>query len=229
MHAVARANDSRRHTASPVETGEHYAGELVRELFRKQGITYDLAEDSKSELYLACMPLLNATRVQLLDLPRLASQFTSLERRTSRSGRDTLDHVAGGHDDLANSVAGALLLAKSERKPMTHGRGHRPPSPKDAGTMKAKSSEQPHFRDAEQRALSLKLSAIMTDLMANTKAAQAALSEATERHNAARRDAAAANAALADARAARALLIDAMASAGTGTVPGLPAAHQAVM
>ena len=31
------------------------------------------------------------------------------ERRTSRIGRDTIDHAPGGHDDLANAVAGALV------------------------------------------------------------------------------------------------------------------------
>jgi hypothetical protein len=36
-----------------------------------------------------------------------------LERRTARSGRDSIDHAPGAHDDIANSVAGALLLAAS--------------------------------------------------------------------------------------------------------------------
>ena len=100
-------------------TGDRYGGEWPRERFRTHGIEYDLAEQPKSEIYLACVPLLNATRVQLLDLPRLASQFTGLERRTSRSGRDTVDHAPGAHDDLANAVAGALLLANSGKRPMT--------------------------------------------------------------------------------------------------------------
>ena len=96
-------------------TGDRYAGEWPRERFRTHEVQYDLAEQPKSEIYLACVPLLNATRAQLLDLPRLASQFTSLERRTSRSGRDTVDHAPGAHDDLANAVAGALLLAGSRQ------------------------------------------------------------------------------------------------------------------
>jgi hypothetical protein len=100
-------------------TGDRYAGEWPRERFRVHGIQYELADQPKSEIYLACVPLLNATRVQLLDLPRLASQFTSLERRTSRSGRDTVDHAPGAHDDLANAVAGALLLANSGKRKMT--------------------------------------------------------------------------------------------------------------
>jgi len=62
------------------------------------------------------LPILNSGRAQLLDIPRLASQFTGLERRTSRAGRDQIDHPPGGHDDVANAAAGALLMADA-RKP----------------------------------------------------------------------------------------------------------------
>jgi hypothetical protein len=34
-----------------------------------------------------------------------------LERRTSRAGRDSIDHVPGSFDDVCNSVAGAAVLA----------------------------------------------------------------------------------------------------------------------
>ena len=37
----------------------------------------------------------------------------SMERRTARSGRDSIDHPAGGFDDLANAAAGAIQLAAS--------------------------------------------------------------------------------------------------------------------
>ena len=56
-------------------------------------------------------PRLNSARVELLDSPRLISQLCGLERRTARGGRDSIDHGPGGHDDLANAVAGALVLA----------------------------------------------------------------------------------------------------------------------
>jgi hypothetical protein len=36
---------------------------------------------------------------------------SGLERRTARGGRDSIDHAPGGHDDLANAVAGAVALA----------------------------------------------------------------------------------------------------------------------
>ena len=46
-----------------------------------------------------------------LDHPRLVNQLIGLERRTSRAGKDSIDHVPGGHDDVANAVAGAVVLA----------------------------------------------------------------------------------------------------------------------
>ena len=40
-------------------TGDRYAGEFPRELFRKHGIAYDLAKQTKSELFRDLLPLLN--------------------------------------------------------------------------------------------------------------------------------------------------------------------------
>lgn len=91
--------------------GDRYAGEWPRERFRVHGIGYDLAEQPKSDLYRDFLPLLNGGRAELLAVPRLASQLCGLERRTARSGRDSIDHAPGGHDDVANVAAGALLLA----------------------------------------------------------------------------------------------------------------------
>jgi hypothetical protein len=98
-------------------TGDRYGGEWPRERFRVHGIAYDLAEKPKSDLYRECLPLLNAGRVELLDHARLAAQLIGLERRTSRGGRDSIDHQPNSHDDIANSVAGALL-ATSSKAPM---------------------------------------------------------------------------------------------------------------
>ncbi len=90
-------------------TGDRYAGEWPRERFREHGIDYDLAEKPRSDLYRDMLPLLNSGQVELLDYPRLIGQLCKLERRTARSGRDSIDHPPGGHDDVANAVAGALV------------------------------------------------------------------------------------------------------------------------
>ena len=91
--------------------GDRYAGEFPRELFRKHGVTYDLSQQPKSDLYRDVLPLLNSKRVDLLDHPKLIAQLCGLERRTARSGRDSIDHGPGAHDDVANACAGALIVA----------------------------------------------------------------------------------------------------------------------
>ncbi|MDK2745308.1 MAG: hypothetical protein NDI90_20600 [Nitrospira sp. BO4] len=91
--------------------GDRYAGEWPREQFSKAGIRYEVCDKSKSDLYRECVPAINSRTVQLLDLPRLVTQFCGLERRVARGGRDSIDHAPNGHDDLANSATGALLLA----------------------------------------------------------------------------------------------------------------------
>ena len=95
--------------------GDRYGGEWPRERFRVHGIQYELSEQPKSDIYGALLPLLNAGRAELLDLPRLAAQLIGLERKTARSGRDSIDHCPGQHDDIANSCAGALLLADAHK------------------------------------------------------------------------------------------------------------------
>lgn len=90
-------------------TGDRYAGEFPRELFRKQGIEYRLADRPRSDLYRDLLPLLNSGRVELLDNQQLKTELTNLERRTARSGKDSINHPQGGHDDLINAAAGALV------------------------------------------------------------------------------------------------------------------------
>jgi hypothetical protein len=95
--------------------GDRYAGEWPREQFRQRGVQYVPSERTKSELYVEVLPLVNAGRCALLDAPRLAAQFCALERRTGRgTGRDSIDHAPGAHDDLANAAAGALVLAAGQ-------------------------------------------------------------------------------------------------------------------
>jgi hypothetical protein len=91
--------------------GDRYAGSWPSEQFGKCGIGYEPAQKPKSDLYRDCLPLLTSGSVELLDLPRLSAQLVTLERRTARGGRDSIDHAPNGHDDLANAAAGALVLA----------------------------------------------------------------------------------------------------------------------
>ena len=74
-----------------------------------------MAELSASELYLNFAALLSSGRVELVDDEKLKLQFQCLERRTGRSGKDSVDHGPGLHDDIANAVAGAVVLASHDR------------------------------------------------------------------------------------------------------------------
>jgi hypothetical protein len=107
---VEFAEDLKRFRIASVE-GDRYAGEWPREQLRKNGIAYKVAEQTRSEMYLDLLPLINSQAVDLLDNDRLVTQLVALERRTSRGGRDSIDHGPGGHDDVANAVAGVLVRA----------------------------------------------------------------------------------------------------------------------
>lgn len=97
--------------------GDAYSGEWCRERFALHGISYDVAPKNTSALYGELLPALNGRRVQLLDLPRLTAQLVGLERRTARGGKDSISHGPGGHDDVANAVAGALVQVISDKRP----------------------------------------------------------------------------------------------------------------
>lgn len=92
-------------------TADSYAGEWVAQEFLKHGVTVKASELVKSDLYLNLLPKISDGSVELLDSKRLVSQLVGLERRTRTGGRDKVDHYPGGHDDLANAAAGALVEA----------------------------------------------------------------------------------------------------------------------
>jgi hypothetical protein len=114
--------------------GDRYGGEFPRELFRKHGISYDLAKETKSELFRDFLPLLNSVKVTLPRNDRLVAQIVGLERRVAAGGRETITHAEHGHDDLANAVAGAAKLSRYGGYDWTgrwlEGPGSPPPDPK---------------------------------------------------------------------------------------------------
>jgi hypothetical protein len=90
-------------------SGDRYGGEWPREQFQKYGVSYKTADKTKSEIYGELLPLINSGKVELLDNELLHRQLLNLERRTSRAGKDSIDHPPGAHDDIANAAAGALV------------------------------------------------------------------------------------------------------------------------
>jgi hypothetical protein len=88
--------------------GDAYGGDWPLTAFARNGVRYSKSPLTKSELYLHVLPLFTAGRVKLLDNPRITDQFCNLRRKVGSGGKESVDHVRGSHDDLANSVAGLL-------------------------------------------------------------------------------------------------------------------------
>ena len=94
-------------------SGDRYAGAWVPTEFERHGIRYEAAPGTRSELYSSLAPALNSGAVELPPDETLGRQLVTLERRTTRGGRDIIDHAPGAHDDRANAVAGVVsLMAK---------------------------------------------------------------------------------------------------------------------
>jgi hypothetical protein len=91
--------------------GDRYAGLWPRERFYVHGIEYQCSEKPASDLYRDLLPLINSKQVELLEHSKMIAQLCGLERRTARGGKDSISHPPSGHDDIANAVAGALVLA----------------------------------------------------------------------------------------------------------------------
>ena len=107
-------------------TGDRYGGAGPTSAFARHGIKYIPSEYPKGAIYLDTLPLINSAKVRLLANSRMVAQFVGLERNTARGGKDSIDHGRGGHDDIANAVAGACLaaLAKKARIWTGGGLGH---------------------------------------------------------------------------------------------------------
>lgn len=91
--------------------GDAYAGETFRRAFIEAGIRYRVSERSKTDIYEALEPKLNAEEVELLDVPKLQEQLLTLVVRGAK-----IDHPPGAHDDWANAAAGAMVHVQTVRR-----------------------------------------------------------------------------------------------------------------
>jgi hypothetical protein len=109
------AETMRQYGCSAV-VGDKYGAFWVSEEFQKNGIRYEPSPLSRSEIYLNFLPIINSGRVELLDIPQVFRELIGLERRTTRTGRDQVDHAPGArHDDAINALAGAAVMAAEEQ------------------------------------------------------------------------------------------------------------------
>ena len=80
-------------------TGDAYAGQTFRRDFEDLEIVYSVSHRTKSEIYDAFEPKLNAGEVELLDHPKLTEKLLTLVLKNGK-----IDHLPGDHDDHANGV-----------------------------------------------------------------------------------------------------------------------------
>jgi hypothetical protein len=115
--AAEFAETMRRYRITRATSGRWGVG-FVDAVFQQCGIEITTSEKVKSDLYLSFLPILNSGQVDLLDHPKMISQFCQLERRTSRSGKGSVDHPRDAHDDLCNAAAGAIVCIGSAKPDM---------------------------------------------------------------------------------------------------------------
>ncbi|MCC7080746.1 MAG: hypothetical protein IT530_08755, partial [Burkholderiales bacterium] len=94
-----------------VAVADQYGAELSRSIYAEAGVALLAAEASRSEAYLAALPLFTSGRIEIPDDAVLRRELLGLERRAGRSGRDAVDHRPGQHDDVANALALAAWSA----------------------------------------------------------------------------------------------------------------------
>jgi hypothetical protein len=97
-------------------SGDNYSAAWVEMAWKNEGIIYERSELAKSAIYLESLPLFVRQVVVIPEQSILTRELRLLERRTSRSGKDTVDHGRTGSDDYANSLCGVLYLLTKKRK-----------------------------------------------------------------------------------------------------------------
>jgi hypothetical protein len=98
---------------------DKYAGAWVQEAFARHAIRLDQSSEDKSALYGSMLAIVNSQRCELPDISSALAELHRLERVGRR-----IDHRRGGHDDEANSIAGAIHYAgvkKKQRLAWAHG------------------------------------------------------------------------------------------------------------
>lgn len=94
--------------------GDRYSSGWHATEWERAGFSYIPSERTKSELYLAALPMLLSGQARLIDHEKLRRQFVGLERRVHAHGRESVDGAGtGADDDLSNCCSGAMVLAAS--------------------------------------------------------------------------------------------------------------------
>ena len=91
--------------------GDAYGGDWVSSAWQEFQLPYQRADLNRSEIYMEALPVFARGGLKMPNHGKLLKELRTLERRTHRSGRDSVDHGIGGHDDHANALCGAMWAA----------------------------------------------------------------------------------------------------------------------
>ena len=91
-------------------TSDYYSAQWAETTWTASGIKFNRSKLNRSELYIEALPLFTRGAIEIPDHARLKKELRLLERRTSRLGKDAVDHPKRGSDDYANAMAGAARL-----------------------------------------------------------------------------------------------------------------------
>lgn len=92
--------------------GDSYSANWVSAAFNAAGVEYVRSELPKSGLYIEGLPAFSRGVISIPNHPVLIRELRLLERRTARSGKDSVDHGPSGSDDHANVLFGAMFLLR---------------------------------------------------------------------------------------------------------------------
>jgi hypothetical protein len=95
--------------------GDNYSADWVTTAWRDAGLTYQRADKAKSQIYLEALPLWTRAQISIPEHKPLVRELRLLERRTHRSGKDTVDHGRNGSDDHANALCGVAVTMTARR------------------------------------------------------------------------------------------------------------------
>jgi hypothetical protein len=90
--------------------GDAYGARWVQGAFEAAGVEYRRSHLTRSELYLEGLPMWSRGLVSIPNHTALLRELRLLQRRTTRSGKDSVDHGVAGADDHANALFGAMQL-----------------------------------------------------------------------------------------------------------------------
>ena len=94
--------------------GDNFSGATWSSMFLKRGLTHQVEKGAATVLYRNFAPAVTGKKVEFLDPNTGTAQeraLNQLVRLEKREGGEKITHPQGEHDDVANALAGAVVMA----------------------------------------------------------------------------------------------------------------------